>query len=165
MSTDRYDVVIIGSGAGGGTLAHRLAPSGKRILILERGGYLPREHENWSAEAVFGEERYKARETWHDKNGRPFHPGIHYWVGGNTKMYGAILLRLRERDFTTVRHADGVSPAWPLSYADFAPYYTEAERLYTCARPARQRSDRAALRRALSVSGSLARAAHPGLGG
>ena len=130
MSTDRYDVVIIGSGAGGGTLAHRLAPSGKRILILERGGYLPREHENWSAEAVFGEERYKARETWHDKNGRPFHPGIHYWVGGNTKMYGAILLRLRERDFTTVRHADGVSPAWPLSYADFAPYYTEAERLY-----------------------------------
>ena len=130
MSTDRYDVVIIGSGAGGGTLAHRLAPSGKRILILERGGYLPREHENWSAEAVFGEERYKARETWHDKNGRPFHPGIHYWVGGNTKMYGAVLLRLRERDFTTVRHADGVSPAWPLSYADFAPYYTEAERLY-----------------------------------
>jgi len=130
MSNDRYDVIIIGSGAGGGTLAYRLAPSGKRILILERGGYLPRERENWNAEAVFGEERYKAQETWHDKDGRPFHPGIHYWVGGNTKMYGAVLLRLREQDFTTVRHADGMSPAWPLSYADLAPYYTEAERLY-----------------------------------
>jgi choline dehydrogenase-like flavoprotein len=130
MSTDLYDVIIIGSGAGGGTLAYRLAPSGKRILIIERGGYLPRERENWNAEAVFGEERYKAAETWHDKDGRPFHPGIHYWVGGNTKMYGAVLLRMRERDFEMVRHADGVSPAWPLSYVDFAPYYTEAERLY-----------------------------------
>jgi choline dehydrogenase-like flavoprotein len=127
---DRYDVIIIGSGAGGGTLAYRLAPSGKRILILERGEYLPRERENWSSKAVFASERYKARETWHDKDGRPFHPGTHYWVGGNTKMYGAVLLRLRERDFGTVRHADGVSPAWPLSYQDFAPYYTEAERLY-----------------------------------
>ena len=130
MSSDRYDVIIIGSGAGGGTLAYRLAPSGKRILILERGGYLPRERENWSTEAVFAEERYKARETWHDKDGRPFRPGIHYWVGGNTKVYGAVLLRLREQDFATVRHRDGISPAWPLSYQDFAPYYTEAERLY-----------------------------------
>src|SRR6516225_7374714 len=112
MSTERYDVIVIGSGAGGGTLAHRHAPSGKRILILERGDYLPRERENWSTEAVFAENRYKARETWHDQDGKPFHPGIHYWVGGNTKMY------------------DGVSPAWPLSYQDFAPYYTEAERLY-----------------------------------
>ena len=130
MSSDRYDVMIIGSGAGGGTLAYRLAPSGKRILILERGGYLPRERENWSAEAVFAEERYKARETWHDKDGRPFRPGIHYWVGGNTKVYGAVLLRLREQDFATVPHRDGISPAWPLSYRDFAPYYTDAERLY-----------------------------------
>ena len=122
--------IIIGSGAGGGTLAYRLAPSGKRILILERGDFLPREQENWSSEAVFGANRYKAPETWHDRDGKPFHPGIHYWVGGNTKMYGAVLLRLRERDFGAVRHADGVSPAWPLSYRDLAPYYTEAERLY-----------------------------------
>jgi choline dehydrogenase-like flavoprotein len=130
MSAERYDVIIIGSGAGGGTLAHRLAPSGKSILILERGGYLPRETENWSTDAVFGRNRYKAPETWHDQDGRPFHPGIHYWVGGNTKMYGAVLLRLRERDFGEVRHVDGVSPAWPLSYRDFASYYSEAERLY-----------------------------------
>jgi choline dehydrogenase-like flavoprotein len=127
---EQYDIVIIGSGAGGGTLAWRLAPSGKRILILERGDYLPRERENWSSEAVFGDNRYRAPETWHDQDGRPFHPGIHYWVGGNTKMYGAVLLRLRERDFGELQHADGTSPAWPLSYHDFAAYYSEAERLY-----------------------------------
>jgi choline dehydrogenase-like flavoprotein len=127
---EQYDIVIIGSGAGGGTLAWRLAPSGKRILVLERGDYLPREQENWSSEAVFGDNRYRAPETWHDQDGRPFHPGIHYWVGGNTKMYGAVLLRLRERDFGELRHADGISPAWPLSYRDFARYYSEAERLY-----------------------------------
>ena len=130
MSTDHYDIIIIGSGAGGGTLAYRLAPSGKRILILERGDYLPRERENWSSDAVFAQNRYKARETWHDQDGKPFHPGIHYWVGGNTKMYGAVLLRLRERDFGALPQADGISPAWPLSYRDFAPYYTKAKRLF-----------------------------------
>ena len=137
MSADRYDVIIIGSGAGGGTLAHRLAPSGKRILILERGEYLPRERENWSSEAVFAGERYKAHETWHDKDGKPFHPGIHYWVGGNTKMYGAVLMRLRERDFGIVRHADGISPAWPLSYQDF-----ESDRRIPQIRPATNRLSR-----------------------
>jgi choline dehydrogenase-like flavoprotein len=130
MSHEHYDVIIIGSGAGGGTLAWRLAPSGKRILILERGDWLPREQENWSTDAIFAKNRYKAHETWHDQDGKPFQPGIHYWVGGNTKMYGAVLLRLRERDFGELRHADGVSPAWPLSYRDLAPYYDEAERLY-----------------------------------
>jgi choline dehydrogenase-like flavoprotein len=130
MCAERYDMIIIGSGAGGGTLAYRLAPSGKRILILERGDYLPREKENWSTQAVFGDHRYQAPETWHDRDGEPFRPGIHYWVGGNTKMYGAVLLRLRERDFRELRHAGGVSPAWPLTYRDFAPYYRDAERLY-----------------------------------
>jgi hypothetical protein len=120
---DLYDLIIIGTGAGGGTLAHELAGTGKRILLLERGGYLPREQENWSSEAVFVDNRYKSHETWHDGNGRPFQPGIHYFVGGNTKFYGAVLLRLRERDFEAVQHRDGISPAWPLSYRDFAPYY------------------------------------------
>jgi choline dehydrogenase-like flavoprotein len=130
MSETRYDVIIIGSGAGGGTLAHELAATGKRILLLERGDYLPREKDNWNSHAVFVDNKYKAQETWHDKDGRPFHPGIHYYVGGNTKFYGAVLLRLRERDFGEIRHKDGVSPAWPLSYADFAPYYRRAEKLY-----------------------------------
>jgi choline dehydrogenase-like flavoprotein len=129
MSND-YDVIIIGTGAGGGTLAHRLAPSGKRILLLERGGYLRRETDNWSSRAVFVRNKYKSGETWYDRDGKAFHPGQHYYVGGQTKFYGAILFRLRERDFGEVRHHGGVSPAWPLAYADLEPYYTEAERLY-----------------------------------
>ena len=127
---DDYDVIIIGSGAGGGTLAYRLAPTGKRVLILERGDYLRRETDNWDSKAVFGRNKYKTHETWYDKNGEPFHPGQHYYVGGQTKFYGAILFRLREEDFGNVRHHGGVSPAWPLSYDDFAPYYDEAEALY-----------------------------------
>jgi choline dehydrogenase-like flavoprotein len=127
---DHFDVIIVGTGAGGGTLAHRLAPSGKRILLLERGDWLPRERENWESRAVFIEGRYQARETWYDKDGRPFHPGIHYYVGGNTKVYGAALLRLRREDFGEIRHHGGLSPAWPLGYEDFEPYYTQAEHLY-----------------------------------
>jgi choline dehydrogenase-like flavoprotein len=130
MNTEHYDIVIIGTGAGGGTLAHRLAPSGKRILLLERGDYLRREPENWDSREVFVKSRYKAPEEWYDGQGQPFHPGAHYYVGGNTKAYGAVLFRLRERDFDEVRHHGGVSPAWPISYDDLAPYYTEAERLY-----------------------------------
>jgi choline dehydrogenase-like flavoprotein len=125
-----YDVIIIGSGGGGGTLAYRLAPSGKRILLLERGDYLRREPDNWDSRAVFVRNKYKADETWYDKHGQAFHPGQHYYVGGQTKVYGATLFRLRERDFGEIRHHGGISPAWPLSYDDFAPYYDEAERLY-----------------------------------
>jgi choline dehydrogenase-like flavoprotein len=127
---DHYDVIIIGTGAGGGTLAHRLAPTGKRILVLERGGYLPREPENWNGRAVFREERYLSGERWIDKNGTAFRPHQQYFVGGNTKFYGAILFRLRPHDFGEVRHHAGVSPAWPLSLDDLEPYYAEAERLY-----------------------------------
>src|SRR4051794_37358369 len=127
---DHYDVIIIGTGAGGGTLAHRLAPSGKRILPLERGGYLPREPENWDSHEVFNNDRYLSEEQWVDKDGALFKPHQQYFVGGNTKFYGAILFRLRERDFDEVPHYGGVSPAWPISYAELEPYYTEAERLY-----------------------------------
>lgn len=125
-----YDVIIIGSGAGGGTLAHRLAPSGKRILLLERGDYVPREKENWDSRAVVAENRYHVREAWRDRTGAEFHPGTHYCVGGNTKFYGAALIRMRERDFGEVVHHDGVSPAWPIGYRDLEPYYTQAEHLY-----------------------------------
>jgi choline dehydrogenase-like flavoprotein len=127
---DIYDLIIIGTGAGGGTLAADLAPFGKRILLLERGGWLPREKENWSAEDVFVEGRYVSKDTWYDKGGNPFQPGVYYNVGGATKMYGAQLYRLRERDFGELRHQDGLSPAWPISYADLEPYYTRAENLY-----------------------------------
>jgi choline dehydrogenase-like flavoprotein len=127
---EHYDVIIVGTGAGGGTLAHRLAPSGKRILLLERGGYLPREPENWDSKEVFLKSRYVTTEKWIDKNGVPFRPHAQYYVGGNTKVYGAILFRFREQDFGEVKHYAGASPAWPLSYDDFEPYYAEAEELY-----------------------------------
>lgn len=131
MTNDNhYDVIIIGTGAGGGTLAYKLAPSGKRVLILERGDYLRREKENWSSKAVFLEARYKAHESWKNGNGKEFHPGIHYYVGGNTKVYGAALFRFRKEDFGELRHHGGISPAWPLAYEDFKPYYTQAEQLY-----------------------------------
>ncbi|MFN7022500.1 MAG: FAD-dependent oxidoreductase [Phycisphaerales bacterium] len=128
---ERYDYVVIGTGAGGGTIAHELAKSGKRILILERGGFLPRERENWETGAVFGEKRYLARETWYDREDRPFEPYTHYWVGGNTKVYGAALLRMRASDFGEVRHSGGISPAWPVTYDEMEPYYARAEAMYS----------------------------------
>ncbi len=130
MSDGHYDVIIVGSGPGGGTMAWRLAQTGKRILLLERGDYLPRERENWDSKEVFVNARYQAKETWYDSRGKSFHPGLHYYVGGNSKLYGAVLLRLRERDFDEVRHVDGLSPAWPVKYDAFEPYYQAAEELY-----------------------------------
>jgi choline dehydrogenase-like flavoprotein len=125
-----YDVIIIGSGAGGGTLARSLAPTGKRILILERGDWLKREALNWDAKAVFVDNRYVSPDTWYDSNGKPFQPQVHYFVGGATKMYGAALYRLRREDFGELREYDGISPAWPISYEEMEPYYTKAEYMY-----------------------------------
>jgi choline dehydrogenase-like flavoprotein len=129
-SNGRYDVIIIGSGAGGGTLAYDLAPTGKKVLILERGGYVKREPENWSTEAVVRHDRYHTREAWRDGDGKEFHPATNYYVGGNTKFYGAALFRLRKEDFGEVRHHGGISPAWPIAYDALEPYYTRAEQLY-----------------------------------
>ena len=129
-STDRFDVIIIGTGAGGGTLAHRLAPTGKRILLLERGDFVPREKDNWSSRAVNVDAKYHPKEVWKDQAGAPLHPHTNYYVGGNTKFYGAALFRLREADFGELRHSGGTSPAWPIAYDELEPYYTEAERLY-----------------------------------
>jgi len=123
-------VVIVGSGMGGGTLAWGLAQRGIDTLVLERGEVLPREPQNWSPEAVFVERRYKPTEMWLDDEGQEFHPGVHYVVGGNTKVYGASLPRLRERDFAETRYPSGTSPAWPFTYADLEPYYAQAESLY-----------------------------------
>jgi choline dehydrogenase-like flavoprotein len=125
-----YDTIIIGSGAGGGTLANTLAKAGKNILILERGEFLPREVENWSPQEVFQKGRYITPDTWHDGQGKPFQPQSHYFVGGATKMYGAALFRLRPQDFGEIPHSDGISPAWPITYDDLEPWYTQAEHMY-----------------------------------
>ena len=127
---DHYDVIIVGTGAGGGTLAAHLAPSGKRILLLERGDWLSREPQNWDTRSVFVENRYISPDTWLDGDGKPFQPQVHYFVGGATKLYGAALYRLRREDFGELRHHDGTSPAWPISYDDLEPHYTRAEQMY-----------------------------------
>ena len=126
----RFDVIVIGSGAGGGTLVHRLAPSGKRILLLERGEFVPREKANWDPGAVNIEGRCATREVWRDVHGPPRHPHTHSWVGGNTDCCGAALFRPRREDFGELKHwGGGISPAWPIADEDLEPYYGEAERL------------------------------------
>ena len=130
MKNGHYDFIIIGTGAGGGTLARKLAPSGKKILILERGDYVKREPANWNPRAVNVEGKYNTKETWYDCDGKPLHPHTNYNVGGNTKFYGAALFRMRERDFGDVLHHDGLSPAWPISYDELEPFYTQAEAMY-----------------------------------
>jgi|UniRef100_UPI00404830B8 choline dehydrogenase-like flavoprotein len=125
-----FDVVIIGSGAGGGTLARHLGSSGLKVLVLERGDWLPQEPQNWNAEEVFQKGRYISKDTWLDKHGKAFQPGSHYFVGGATKMYGAAHFRLRQQDFEELTHFDGISPAWPLRYSDLEPYYQRAEEMY-----------------------------------
>ena len=130
MSLNHYDVIIIGTGAGGGTLAYALAGWGKKVLLLERGGRLPQEQKNWEAHHVFGNRCYRTDEQWLDRNDVPFNPGMHYYVGGNTKMFGAALVRFRREDFRELQLQEGISPAWPIAYEDLAPYYTQAEDLY-----------------------------------
>ena len=134
MSGDQkqWDLIIIGSGAGGGTLARALSGSGLRVLILERGGFLPQEPENWSARAVFRDERYRTPDIWKDAHtGRPIRPYEYHFVGGKTKLYGSALLRLREKDFeSSVLPDGGISPAWPFPYSELEPWYQRAEELY-----------------------------------
>jgi choline dehydrogenase-like flavoprotein len=130
MPHERFDVIIIGTGAGGGTMANALASTSARMLLLERGDTVPREAANWSPSAVWKDLRYRTEERWVDEHGRPFRPYTHYCVGGNTKFWGSVLYRLRPEDFDAVEHVDGVSPAWPIDYETLAPYYDRAERLY-----------------------------------
>jgi choline dehydrogenase-like flavoprotein len=130
VTDGHYDVIVIGSGPGGGSVVHEIGPTGKKVLLLERGDYLRRTPANWDSQTVFVDGAYQTAETWYGADGRAFHPGLHYYVGGNSKVYGAALLRMRERDFAELRHHDGLSPAWPVGYAEFEPYYARAEQLF-----------------------------------
>jgi choline dehydrogenase-like flavoprotein len=127
---EHYDVIIIGTGAGGGTLAHTLGRAGRKILVLDRGPFLPREKENWDTTQVFLKNRYHTKEVWTDKHGKDLHPGTGYWIGGNTKVYGAAMFRLREKDFADLQHKGGLSPGWVVRYDEFEPYYGKAEVLF-----------------------------------
>ena len=128
--TDYYDVVVIGTGAGGGTMAYALSTTAARLLIVERGDFVPQEDENWDPEAVWKHLRYQTKERWVDRHGREFPPYTHYSVGGNTKFWGSVMYRLRREDFGDLQHLDGVSPRWPIDYDTLAPYYDCAERVY-----------------------------------
>ncbi len=130
IDDQHYDIIIVGTGAGGGTLAYKLASTGKKVLILERGDFMPLEEQNRANVDLFRKERYRAPEQWYDIHGEPFSPQTNYAIGGNTKIYGATLLRMRERDFEEVKHQEGISPEWCVKYKDFEPYYCEAEQLY-----------------------------------
>src|SRR5438045_5013696 len=125
-----FDFIIIGSVAGGCTLAHHLAPSGKKILLIERGSFVPREKENWNSLEVNAHGRYNTKELWRNADGTELHPHTNYYVGGNTKFYGAALFRLRQEDFGEIKHFGGTSPAWPISYSEVEAYYTAADSIY-----------------------------------
>jgi choline dehydrogenase-like flavoprotein len=120
-----HDVIVIGSGVGGGTIARRLAENGISVLVLERGDWVPREADNWSVGAVFFEKKYTAHDSWLDGQGNEFRPNIYYNVGGCTKFYGGSMIRFRKEDFDLLQHEEGISPAWPISYADIEPYYCD----------------------------------------
>ena len=130
IARNQYDVIVVGSGVGGSMTARRLAEKGVRVLMIERGDFVPRETNNWSVAAVFRDKKYKAKDNWLDRDGKCFDPGMFYNVGGSTKFYGAAMFRMRERDFEEVEHKCGISPAWPIKYSDLAPYYDEAERIF-----------------------------------
>jgi choline dehydrogenase-like flavoprotein len=124
------DIAIVGAGVGGATLAWALRESGARVLVIEKGDFLPRERENWSPTAIHREGRYKNSDPWIDADGGEFQPGNYHYVGGCSKLYGATLPRLREHDFGEVELHDGTSPAWPFGYDELEPYYGRAEALY-----------------------------------
>ena len=156
-----YDFIIIGTGAGGGTLARHLAPSGKKILLLERGDWLRREPENWSAQDVFVDNRYVSSDVWYDGTGKAFQPQVHYFVGGSTKLYGAALYRMRREDFGELRHQDGISPAWPITYDENGALLHSRGAALSGPRRSRRGPDGTTCQRALSIPGGITRAANP----
>ncbi len=130
VDKELVDILIVGSGMGGATCAAGLAPSGARILILERGARLADSPEARDARAIFQRGVFRPQEWWVDGTGVQFNPGNYYYVGGNTKLYGAVLLRYRAEDFHPIAYREGITPGWPFNYDELEPWYTRAEKLY-----------------------------------
>ena len=126
---DTPEVAIIGSGVGGAAMARAIAPTGAEVLVIERGEPLRAGPHPLSPQAVFRDVNYLAEETWYE-GGKGFNPVIYYYVGGNTKFFGAVMPRYRQRDFEAVEHLGGISPAWPFSYEELEPWYGRAEQLF-----------------------------------
>ncbi|KQV64391.1 GMC family oxidoreductase [Rhizobium sp. Root1220] len=124
------DIVIVGSGVGGSTVAAGLAATGAEILILEAGDFIQDRPENRDQRAIFQRGHFRPKETWYEPSGQGFNPGNYYNVGGNSKFYGAVLSRYRKEDFGEIRHLEGVSPAWPFPYDVLEPWYGKAESLF-----------------------------------
>jgi choline dehydrogenase-like flavoprotein len=124
------DVVVIGSGMGGASFAAGLAPSGARIVILERGERLADSEHARDPRAIFQRGHFRPEETWYDGAGEAFNPGNYYYVGGNTKLYGAVLIRYRAEDFRPIQYAEGATTGWPIAYEEIEPWYGRAEALY-----------------------------------
>ena len=131
-------------------------PRRRRARARARASACPGRRRTGRRAAVFVERRYKPAETWYDGRGRPFAPGVHYVVGGSTKVYGASLPRFREHDFGAVEHHEGTSPAWPFGYADLEPYYAEAERIYRVHGDPGRGPDRAVAQLAVPAPGARA---------
>ena len=127
---ETVDVLVIGSGMGGATFAAGLAPTGARILILERGERLQDSKEARDPRAIFQRGVFRPQESWLDGAGQAFNPGNYYYVGGNTKLYGAVLLRYRAQDFEPIPYRGGTTAGWPFAYDELEPWYTRAEKLY-----------------------------------
>ena len=100
------------------------------MLILERGDWLPRRSRTGTPRRSSSRTDTSPKDTWYDKDGKAFQPQVHYNVGGATKFYGAALYRFGSRTSGNCKHHGGISPAWPVGYDVFEPYYTQAEELY-----------------------------------
>ncbi|PBB28912.1 GMC family oxidoreductase [Mesorhizobium sp. M1A.F.Ca.IN.020.06.1.1] len=124
------DIVIIGSGIGGASLAHSLAGTGRRIVILERGEHLRDAPQARDDRAIFLEGFYRSTEKWVGTDGQAFLPGNYYYVGGNSKFFGAVMYRYRLEDFSPRPHMDGASPGWPITYHELEPWYERAEAIF-----------------------------------
>lgn len=111
-------------------MAYALAPSGAQIVILEQGHQLPAHPNNRDPRAIFQRGVFRTNELWYDESGKAFGPGNYYYHGGNTKFYGAVLMRFRAQDFDGVEHLEGTAPPWPFRYADLERWYQRAEEVF-----------------------------------
>jgi choline dehydrogenase-like flavoprotein len=122
-----FDVVIVGSGAGGSAAAYSLVRAGLRVALVEKGVRLPRDGSTLDVQRVVHDGEFRSHEEWRDRHGRALVPEEYFNLGGKTKWYGAALARFRPAEFGPDEKHE--CRGWPIGYGDLAPYYDEVERL------------------------------------